>query len=143
MDKKFDVFISHSSQDRDFVNQLARNLESMGMKVWSERDVQLGASLTEEIERGIEQSQHMLLVVSPNSLNSPWANFEVGVVLSKVAHSPEMLVIPVLTQDVDVSLLPFSTKNRISVDAANMNISELSSKISQIFADSRAAHAQK
>jgi hypothetical protein len=85
----------------------------------------------------------MLLVVSPNSLNSPWANFEIGAILSKVAHSPETLIIPVLTQDVDVSLLPVFIKNRVFVNATNMNLDELGNKINQIFADSRSAHSQK
>ena len=143
MDKKFDVFISHSSQDSDFVDQLARSLKSTGIKVWSEHELQPGANWTEELERGIEQSQHMLLVVSPNSLNSPWANFEIGAILSKVAHSPETLIIPVLTQDVDVSLLPVFIKNRVFVNATNMNLDELGNKINQIFADSRSAHSQK
>jgi TIR domain len=143
MAHKFNVFISYSSQDKEFAEQLARSLESEGMKVWSDRDIQPGASLTEEIVQGIEQSQHAIVVVSPNSLNSPLANFEIGVALSKISRSPEMLVVPVLTQDVDVSSLPFSTKNRVLVDAATTNVGELGSKISQIFADSRTAHSQK
>jgi len=144
MDKEFDAFISYSSQDSDFVDQLTRILKSTGVKVWLDKDeLYPGVNWIEELERGIEQSQHMLLVVSPNSLNSPWANFEIGAILSKFAHSPETLIIPVLTQDVDVSLLPVFIKNRVFVNAANMNLDELGSKISQIFADSRSAHSQK
>lgn len=143
-DKKFNVFISYSHHDRDFVNQLTQGLEAEGITVWSDRSIQPGSSWTEEIEKGLEQSPHILLIVSQESLNSPWINFEIGFALSKAAKSPDTLVIPVLTQNIDIHSLPFSTKNRILVNAANMNPtevgSELAVKLHQILTDHDSVH---
>jgi TIR domain len=142
-DKKFNVFISHSSQDQEFVDKLAQSLESEGVTVWSERSIQPDSNWTEAIEEGLEQSRHILLVVSPESLNSPWANFETGMALSMAAKSPDTLVIPVFTQNVDHQSLPFSTKNRISVNAVNMNPGELGVKLHQILTDHDSAHRKE
>lgn len=143
-DKKFNVYISHSSQDQEFVDQLAQSLESEGITVWSARSIQqLGSSWVEEIEKGMEQSRHVLLVISPASLNSRWSNFETGLALSKAATSSDTLVIPVLTQNVDIHSLPFSTKYRVSVNAENMNPGELGAKLHQIFTDYDSVHRKE
>jgi hypothetical protein len=138
-DKKFNVFISYSHHDQDFVDQLTQGLEAEGVTVWSDRSIQPGSNWIEEIEGGLEQSRHFLLVVSQESLNSPSINFEIGIALSKAAKSPDTLVIPVLTQNIDIHSLPFSTKNRILVNAVNMNPrevgSELGVKLHQILTD--------
>jgi hypothetical protein len=98
-DKKFNVFISYSHHDQDFVDQLTQGLEAEGVTVWSDRSIQPGSNWIEEIEGGLEQSRHFLLVVSQESLNSPSINFEIGIALSKAAKSPDTLVIPVLNMN--------------------------------------------
>ena len=146
-DKKFNVFISYSHHDRDFVDQLTQGLESEGIKVWSDRSIQPGSNWIEEIEEGLEHSRHILLVVSQESLSSPSMNFEIGVALSKAAQSPDTSIIPVLTQNIDIHSLPFSTKNRILVKAANMNPREvgreLGVKLHQILTDSDSVYRKE
>jgi TIR domain len=146
-DKKFNVFISYSHYDQDFVDQLTQGLESEGITVWSGRSPQPGSNWIEEIEEGLEQSRHILLVVSQESLNSPSINFEIGVALSKAAKSPDTFVIPILTQNIDIHSLPFSTKNRILVNAANMNPKdvgqELGVKLHQILTDYDSIHRKE
>jgi TIR domain len=146
-DKKFNVFISYSHHDRDFVDQLTQGLESEGITVWSDRSIQPGSNWIGEIEEGLEQSRHILLVVSQESLNSPSMNFEMGFALSKAAKSPDTFVIPVLTQNIDIHSLPFSTKNRILVNAANMNPKdvgkELGVKLHQILTDYDSVHRKE
>jgi TIR domain len=135
-DQKFNVFISYALDDRDFADQLTQGLESKGITVWSDRSLQPGSNWTEEIEAGLEQSRHIVFVVSQESLNSPSINFEIGFALSKAAKSPDTLIIPVLTENIDVHSLPFSTKNRILINAVNLNPrdvgSELGVKLQQI-----------
>ncbi|NJR38244.1 MAG: toll/interleukin-1 receptor domain-containing protein [Leptolyngbyaceae cyanobacterium CSU_1_4] len=116
---------SYSPQDRDFANQLTQGLESEGITVWSDRSIQPGSNGMEKIEGGLEQSCHTVLIVSQESLNSPSINFEIGFALSKAAKSPDTFIIPVLTQNIDIHSLPFSTKNRSLVNAVNMNPREV------------------
>ncbi len=140
-DRQFDVFISHSKQDQELAEQLANKLSAAGIRVWRYRKIIPGEMWVEEIEKGIEQSQHVLLIVSEDSLNSPSANFEMGVVLRAVARSPERLVIPVLTQDIDLSSLPFSTKTRRFVEAAHLSLDELDVKVREILGESCTANS--
>ncbi|MCY7282684.1 MAG: toll/interleukin-1 receptor domain-containing protein [Cyanobacteria bacterium CAN_BIN43] len=146
-DKKFDVFISYSARDRDFVDQLTQGLESEGITVWSDRSIQPGSNWIEEIEEGFEQSRHILLIVSEESLNSPWMNFEIGLALSQAAKSPDTFIIPVLTQNIDTHSLPFSTKNRTLVNAASLNPGDvgkdLGVKLHQILTDYDSVHRKE
>lgn len=146
-DKKFHVFISYSHHDRDFVDQLTQGLKSEGITVWSDQSIQPGSDWIEEIEEGLEQSRHILLIVSQASLNSPSINFEIGLALGKASKSPDTFVIPVLTQDIDIRSLPFSTKNRTLVNATNLNPREvgreLGVKLHQTLTDHDSVHRKE
>lgn len=52
MTKKWDVFISHSSEDKDsIVRELANLLDKLGVKVWyDEFSLKVGDSLTQKID---------------------------------------------------------------------------------------------
>ncbi len=53
-EEKWDVFISHSSEDKEnFVEPLAKALSDLGVKVWYDKfSLKTGDSLTETIDKG-------------------------------------------------------------------------------------------
>jgi len=68
------VFISHSTQDRDFVEQeIIGLLEGCGVETWYSKD---SIAATEQWERSIRQGlkscDAFLLVLSPPSAQSRW-----------------------------------------------------------------------
>ncbi len=75
------VFVSYSHQDQEFVSRLALDLEKRGAQVWIDReDIHAGAKWQHEwqesIGQGVRACKAFLLVVSPESLKSEWANRE-------------------------------------------------------------------
>jgi hypothetical protein len=63
------AFMSYKSCDKDFVVRLARDLRSHGIKAWlDDWSMPPGESLTDAMERGIEESDVMLLVLTPASV---------------------------------------------------------------------------
>jgi uncharacterized protein YjbI with pentapeptide repeats len=72
-------FISHSSQDKEFAEQLAERLTNEGVSVWYDnRNVRGGRPLADQFRDAIQASDRLVLVVSEHSLASEWVAYEVG-----------------------------------------------------------------
>jgi len=66
-----DVFISYSSQDREQVLQIAKNLEESDLHVWIDHNrIPGGTNYGPEIVRGVKESQILMLMCSDNSMRS-------------------------------------------------------------------------
>ena len=93
------VFISHSTQDRAFVEkEILRLLESCGVETWYSQD---SIAATDQWERSILQGLRtcdaFLLVMSPHSAQSPWVKREVDWIFQKGGKK----IIPLLIEDCD------------------------------------------
>lgn len=72
------IFISYSKQDIDFVRYLRAMLESEGFWVWmDEARLHPGDEWWDSIVQNIEQASAVIVVMSPNSLDSKWAQREI------------------------------------------------------------------
>lgn len=60
------VFLSHSTKDKDFVQQLSAAIVGAGSETWlCESDVEKHANFVAEIERGLRWCDVALLIWSP------------------------------------------------------------------------------
>ncbi len=83
---QYDVFLSHSSEDKDIVRDLADRLKSDGVRVWfDEWEIKSGSSLSSrerarvraaKIEDGLEHSRVLVLCLSAEALASDWPQLE-------------------------------------------------------------------
>lgn len=79
-----DLFISYSSKDLEFVQKLAKDLSSSGVHVWWDKlMMKVGDSLHKKIQEGITNSAWLGVVLSPNSVSSPWVELELNSALMK------------------------------------------------------------
>jgi hypothetical protein len=86
------VFISHVEEDADIALEIAKSLENNGYRAWYyERDSVPGQSYILKTSQAIEQSQAVILIISPHSLGSHQVHTEVI-----TAHEAEKPLIPVL-----------------------------------------------
>jgi tetratricopeptide (TPR) repeat protein len=94
----YDVFISYSSVDRDWVrNDLLPILEGAGLRVCIDyRDFQPGAPRPEEIQRAVLTSRRTLLILTPDYLTSEWANFGNMMVQFLDPNNRERSMIPLM-----------------------------------------------
>jgi Leucine-rich repeat (LRR) protein len=78
--KKWDVFISHASEDKDaVVIPLAAALRRAGLRVWLDKHtIQLGDSIREQIDEGLAESRFGVVIVSENFLNKEWPKRELN-----------------------------------------------------------------
>ena len=72
------VFISHSSQNDEFVKKLRETLELHGQLPWVDsRELTGGADLNATIEQSVRSARHLLVVLSIAALGSEWVQREV------------------------------------------------------------------
>ncbi|HEV7401972.1 MAG TPA: tetratricopeptide repeat protein [Chthoniobacteraceae bacterium] len=71
------LFISHSSEDDNFVRALQQALGELGQDVWIDsRQLRGGDPLWAEIQKAIEEASAYAVVVSPDALQSDWVSDE-------------------------------------------------------------------
>ncbi|SMC99659.1 TIR domain-containing protein [Desulfocicer vacuolatum DSM 3385] len=75
---KYDVFISYSHKDRLWVTkELLPKLEQHRFKIFIDfRDFQSGRFSVTEMERGVNSSKRVLLVLTDDYIKSDWGTFE-------------------------------------------------------------------
>jgi len=74
-----DIFISYSSEDREWVRGLATTLQESGWSVWWDRNIVAGQSFDQVIEHELEIAKSVVVVWSKNSVSSEWVKNEASV----------------------------------------------------------------
>jgi len=89
------VFVSYSRRNKIFAERIARDLGDAGMEVWIDfRQIHGGEQWQDEIFRGIERSQIVVVCLSPDAVKSEWVQREV-----LTARQQEKFIIPVMAVD--------------------------------------------
>ena len=97
------VFLSHASEDKDFVVEFASRLRKRGVDVWLDRwEIHPGDSLVDKIfEEGIATAKAVIVVLSRHSVDKPWVREELDTaVIRKINHLSKL--IPVVIDDCKV-----------------------------------------
>lgn len=88
-------FISYSRADTEFVRHLHEKLVASGRDIWVDwEDIPLTADWWQEIQRGINQSDSFLFVISPDSVRSSVCRDEIN-----YAVANNKRVVPILYRD--------------------------------------------
>ncbi len=92
--KKYDLFISHASEDKDsLVRPLAILLERLSVKVWyDEFSLKLGDNLSLSIDKGLQESRYGLLILSKSFLAKNWTDYEYRSLLSRQIEGERVLL---------------------------------------------------
>src|SRR5262249_36235038 len=94
-----DVFISHSSQDKDVADRMCAFLESRGLRCWiAPRNIKVGTDWAAGILDGINSSRAMVLILSSRSNDSESVKDEVAQAVNR-----GMPVIPVKIEEITLS----------------------------------------
>ncbi len=101
--KKVVAFLSHSSNDKPFIRQLASDLTAAGISVWlDEQRIHVGDSIPEKIDQGLAASDFFLLAVSKRSVESEWVKKELNNALVTEVQKRKTHILPLKLDDVDM-----------------------------------------
>ena len=99
------VFISHANQDAQFAHRLADDLRRLGVQVWiAPESIRPGEGWVRAIERGLAESSHVLVVLTPAALESKWVEKETDVAIAR-ERKGRIEVIPLDVEPCQVPLL--------------------------------------
>ena len=109
MHEKFDVFLSHASEDKEnVVRPIHTELEKLGVNAFlDEVHMGWGDSLTEKINKALGQAKFVLAVLSDSSVDKKWPQKEINAALAReLAGKQKILPLIVGSPDLlSVSLL--------------------------------------
>lgn len=94
------VFISYQRDDEWYAKNVANYIVSRQIDIYfdlEDKDLKQKnqnsnpKGVTEAIKKGLNKSEYMLVIVSPNTIKSPWVPFEVGYAYDKKADNMKIL----------------------------------------------------
>jgi len=99
------VFISHANQDAQFAHRLATDLQRLGVQVWiASESIRPGEGWVSAIERGLEESSHVVVALTPAALESRWVKKETDIAIAQERKGLRQ-VIPLDVEPCKVPLL--------------------------------------
>ena len=124
------LFLSHSSEDKPFVTKLAIDLVNRGMPVWFDMwQMDTGDSLTTRLYSGIEDSEYLIIVLSPASVASRWVQKELTAALALEERRGSQLIVPIRVGDCDV---PLSIADRLYADFTSAYLEPLNNLVDRL-----------
>lgn len=123
----FDVFLSHGTPDKPWVETLASELRALGLKPFYDLDVLEPAdSFPLVLSQGLARSRFLVLILSPRS-DRPWVRQEWAAFLAH--HGPEGRLIPVLLESTEVPTLLAAVQR---IDATDRDAARVAQEIARI-----------
>lgn len=100
------IFISYAPADRGVAEKIGKKLRDSGLRVWFDKwEIAAGDSLVDKINAGIESSDLLLVLLSPDAISSKWVRAEWTQALSRELDYRAINVIPALVRDCEVPAL--------------------------------------
>ena len=113
---KYDIFLSHASEDAAWCEKLAHRLREQGFRVWFDKwEVSAGDHLIAKINQGLEESAKMICIWTPNYFRADkvWTAVEAFSELHSDPLGKANRVIPIL---LDTCKIPPTLRSHIYVD---------------------------
>lgn len=102
----YDVFFSYSHKDKTFVHDLARKFEGDGIQTFvDEMNIAWGGSIPRELEEALDNSRHIICVLSPDYLSSNWGQMERYAALIDDPDGFLGKLLPIMLRDVQLPRL--------------------------------------
>lgn len=139
VEKDYDVFISHASEDKDeVVRPLANALKSEGLKVWyDEFELKIGDSLRRKIDKGLANSKFGIVVLSTSFIKKGWTNYELDGIITK-SVSGEQIVLPIWHNITKKEVLDFSPSlaDKVARNTSSYTVEEIALEIAEVIRES-------
>lgn len=134
MEKNWDVFISHASEDKEtIVRQLADTLEKLKVKIWfDEFSLKVGDSLSKSIDDGLQKSKFGIVVISRNFLEKRWTDYEYRSLLSKEDNGKKV-ILPIwhdISKD-EVKNFSLYLSDKIALDTSKSSINKIALQLTE------------
>ena len=130
-DGRRDLFISHASEDNDWVGPLAVALRAEGLDIWyDEYEFQIGDNVRTKIDQGLLRSRYGLVVFSPTFFEKFWPQYELdGLFARQSAGEPVILPIWHRLTMAEISQRSLSLTNIFALNSFTDSVEVIARKI--------------
>ncbi|MCP4659412.1 MAG: tetratricopeptide repeat protein, partial [bacterium] len=106
---RYDLFLSHGTPDKPWVETLVRELEALDLKVFLDTlEIKAGDNFVLRLSDGLGQSRFLVLVMSSQTFGRPWVDQEWTAFLAE--HGPTGRVLPVLIEHAEMPTILKATQ---------------------------------
>ena len=128
----FDVFISHTSEDKEeVVRPLSTALRAAGLSVWyDEFELRIGDSLRQKIDKGLASSRFGVVILSRVFFERGWAEYELDGLVTR-AVSGEQIFLPIWHNVSKREVMNYSPSlaDRLARNTATHTVEEIAAEI--------------
>ena len=124
---KYDAFISHASEDKDFVRPLADALVSRNRRVWYDEFIlKIGDSLRRSIDKGLRESRFGIVVLSNAFFQKQWPQYELDGLVARQMSSGK-IILPIWHNVSHADVLDYSPTlaDKLALDSQSQSVNEL------------------
>jgi hypothetical protein len=91
------VFLSYSNADRPIVRRVAEGLRKAEIRVWfDETSIRWGENWVKEIERGLDETDFVVVFISPALNSTGWAKEELSFAMARQVSGKRVRLLPIL-----------------------------------------------
>jgi hypothetical protein len=96
----YSCFISYSSKDQEFAERLHTDLRSKNVRCWfAPEDLKIGDKLRPSFDEAIRVHDKLMVLLSENSVSSPWVEKEVETAFEKEHREKRTVLFPIRLDD--------------------------------------------
>ena len=137
----FDVFISHTSEDKEeVVRPLSTALQAAGLSVWyDEFELRIGDSLRRKIDKGLASSRFGVVVLSRAFFGRGWPEYELDGLVTR-AVSGEQILLPIWHNVGKQEVMDYSPSlaDRLARSTTTHTVEEIAAEIADVIRNSAA-----
>ncbi|MGH9842248.1 MAG: toll/interleukin-1 receptor domain-containing protein [Blastocatellia bacterium] len=86
------VFISHSGETEGLVRRIAKALEEEGLRAWDPYfEVLPGDNMPEMTAKALAESEAMVVLLTPESINSRWVQSDIDYAIGHTAYTNRLV----------------------------------------------------
>ena len=90
--KKYHLFVTYASEDRDYVNKLGGAFEGRGLNVWYDQtEIKVGDVVIDKINDGLSNSSYGVLVLSEHFFKKEWPQYEKKTLMYQYIEDKKLL----------------------------------------------------
>jgi len=134
--KKYDVFISHITEDKDSLAiPLAEGLKNAGLRVWhDEYELKSGDSLREKIDAGLANSRFGIVALSHYFFKKNWPQHELDELVTQEITG-EQIILPILHNISKQEVMSYSPSlaYKLARSTSTRTVQEIAAEIAELF----------
>jgi len=138
---EYDVFLSHSSLDKDvFVSEFSEKLSEKGFKVFEDVKVfKVGQSQTDMMNMGILNSRFGVVFLSANFIQSGWSEYEFKSFLNREINEKKMIILPIWHEVTDKQVRQYNPYlvDKFALKTEEFTMDEIVEHISDVILQSK------